>query len=102
MPKPKQKSSTRPCEAFLKQSEEEMQPVGIIQVIAVIANDGRPVVVVEWPSGDMQMVERDEAVLLGLTMLSVAAQLFPSAEQFGEKIAHARGQIANLHPAGLQ
>ncbi len=75
MPKRQSRNHRRGwCEAFLKQSEEEMQPVGIIQVIAVIANDGRPVVVVEWPSGDMQMVERDEAAHLGDQMLKRGLQ----------------------------
>jgi hypothetical protein len=78
------------------------EPHGMVSVQAVIANDGRLLVNVEWPDGQTHLLDRDEAVALSLTMLSAAARLFPSASEFRKTIDYARGTIEHLHPAGLQ
>ncbi len=48
------------------------------------------------------MIDRDECVALAITMLSAAAQLFPSASEFSDSVAHARSEILNLHPSPSQ
>ena len=75
---------------------------GMTMVNAVVANDGRLVVVVEWPDGTSRLLDRDEAVLLSLTMLKAASHLFPSATEFGQSIDAARGKVEPLHPARMQ
>src|SRR5262245_17811557 len=78
------------------------EPHGVVSVQAVVANDGRLLVNLEWPDGQTHLLDRDEAVVLSLTMLSAASRLFPSANEFRKTIDYARGQIENLHPAALQ
>jgi hypothetical protein len=56
-------------------------------------------VTVEWPDGQFRVLDRDEAVLLALNLLSSAARLFPSAEEFSDTIASARGKSEILHPS---
>ena len=75
---------------------------GMLQVNAIVANDGRLVVHIEFPDGHLQMLDRDEAVGFSLTVLQAAASLFPSVSEFSNTIAAARGAIQTLHPAPPQ
>jgi len=70
----------------------------VTQIHAVIAKDGRPVVVAEWPDGTQILFERDEAVRFSVTMLASAAKLFPTASEFSNIVSLAQSGILNLHP----
>jgi hypothetical protein len=70
-------------------------------VNAVIANDGRLVVTVEWTDGLSRVLDRDEAVRLGISLLAQAAHLFKTADEFSASIAHARSDLQPLHPSSI-
>jgi hypothetical protein len=72
---------------------------GVTIVNAVAANDGRLVVTVEWPDGQFRVLDRDEAVLLSLSMLNSAGRLFATVDEFSQTIEQARTQIEPLHPS---
>jgi hypothetical protein len=67
-------------------------------VNAIVANDGRLVVTIEWPDGQFRVLDREEAVLLGLTTLNMAGRLFDTVAEFSQSVEHARGKIESLHP----
>jgi hypothetical protein len=75
-----------------------MQAEGMTIVNAIVANDGRLVVTIEWPDGQFRVLDRDEAVLLSLTMLNTAGSLFGTVAEFSETIKQARSKIDPLHP----
>lgn len=76
-----------------------MQGEGMTLVNAIVANDGRLVVSVEWPDGQFRVLDRDEAVLLSLTMLNMAGHLFDTVAEFSQTIQQARSRIESLHPS---
>jgi hypothetical protein len=78
-----------------------MQQDGVVQCKGVISNDGRLLVVVEWPDGQMRLFDRDEAVGLSLMMLNAASALFPNATEFGRTLDLARYGLFDLQPAPL-
>ena len=78
------------------------QPTGVMQVHAVIADDGRRVIILEWPNGDQLMFDRDEAIKTGLSMVSTASRLFGSVQEFERHFADARSAIFNIHYEGEQ
>jgi hypothetical protein len=65
---------------------------------AVIGDDGRLLVTVEWPDGQSRVLDRDEAVLLSLNLLDAASRLFETAAEFAGTIKQARGKIEPLEP----
>jgi hypothetical protein len=79
-----------------------MQEKGMTLVNAVVADDGRLVVTVEWPDGQFRVLDRDEAVLLSLTLLQSAGRLFPTLSAFSETITAARGKIEPMQPCTRQ
>ncbi|MGA7240175.1 MAG: hypothetical protein WBY44_31115 [Bryobacteraceae bacterium] len=75
---------------------------GMTVVQAVVSKEGRLLVTIDWPDGFSRILDRDEAVGLALSLLSNAAALFPTATEFSQTIAYARGELKALHPAGVQ
>ncbi|HEY7334332.1 MAG TPA: hypothetical protein VH639_05580 [Bryobacteraceae bacterium] len=76
---------------------------GVIQVHAVVANDGRLVVVLEFPDGHQRLLDRDAAVAFSLTVLNAAGRLFPTAAEFSRTIDQVRGVIEPMRAApGIQ
>jgi hypothetical protein len=71
---------------------------GVIQAHAVIANDGRLLVILEFPDGQQRMLDRDAAVALGVTLLNVSSRLFPNAAEFSRTVDETRGMIQPLEP----
>ena len=84
---------------------QEQSADQMTQVMAVIGSgkdDGRLLLVVEWPDGFSRVLDRDEAVILALTILKTASSLFSSKAELSSTIAEAQGKIEPLHPAGVQ
>jgi hypothetical protein len=75
-----------------------MEAKGMTIANAIIASDGRLLVQVEWPDGQFRVLDRDEAVLLSLTILNTAGRLFDTVAEFSETIKQARGKIEPLQP----
>jgi hypothetical protein len=65
----------------------------VIGINAVIGNDGRLLVVVEWADGTSRTFDRDEAVVHALAMLNAASHLYQTAAEFSRTVEHARSQI---------
>ena len=75
---------------------EARKAEGIMQVHAVRANDGRGVILLEWPNGDQLMFELGEAAHTALSMLRAAAKLFPTAQEYERYIAAAQADVFTL------
>jgi len=68
----------------------------VTEVTAVIANDGRGVIVIQWPDGQQQLVERDEALRLFVTGLGAVSALYRTPEEFKTCVDLARAEAIPL------
>jgi hypothetical protein len=75
---------------------------GVIQAHAIVADDGRLLVVLEWPDGSQRLVDRDVAVGFALTVLAAAARLYPTAAEFSRTIDAARSHVIEFPVLPLQ
>jgi hypothetical protein len=71
---------------------------GVVQAHAVIGDDGRLLVVLEWPNGEKRVLDRDVAVAHSLAVLNAAAKLFPNAAEFSKTIDLAREVVRPMQP----
>ena len=79
------------------------EPVGIITVQGrYLQEDSRPVVVIEWPNGELLAFELNDALFVGLSMLHVAGKFFDTAAEFSGAIEAVRRQIQTLHSSSFK
>jgi hypothetical protein len=68
----------------------------VIGVHAVIASDGRQLVVEERADGTSRIYDRDEAVVHGLALMTAASHHFQTAAEFSRTVEHARSEIVPM------
>ena len=76
---------------------------GAILAHAVIADDGRLMVILEFSDGHQRLLDRDAAVAAAITLLNVSSRLFPNAEEFSKAVNETRGKVQQFEAApGVQ
>jgi hypothetical protein len=68
-----------------------------------VAADGRLIIIVAWPDEQTRVLDRDEAVILGVYLLNHAARQFGHPAEFAGMVEHAKDVLQNGgHPPAVQ